>query len=65
MNISGIKWLEWSYPVVLWIMVAFFSLLACRNVVASVATPVIDPIESLPLHEKLIVASNGIADAIR
>ncbi len=37
MNGYSFRLLEWSYPLALWLIVAFFSLLACRNVIAVAA----------------------------
>ncbi len=60
----GIKWLEWSYPVLLWFMVACFSLLACRNVVAAAATSPQQPAPPISSFTQLL-ASNGSASTIR
>lgn len=35
MNGMNIRLLQWSYPMLLWLMVAFFTVLACKNVVGS------------------------------
>lgn len=35
MNGLNIRLLQWSYPMLLWLMVALFTVLACKNVVGS------------------------------
>lgn len=34
-GIRSIRLLQWVYPLALWLIVAFFTFLACKNVVAS------------------------------
>jgi hypothetical protein len=46
MNEHGIKILQWGYPLLLWVLVAFFTLLACKNVVATAAWE----IRPAPMH---------------
>jgi len=35
MNSQGIRWLQWAYPLALWFAVAIFTVLACKNIIAS------------------------------
>ncbi len=35
MNGMNVRLLQWSYPMLLWLMVALFTVLACKNVVGS------------------------------
>lgn len=38
MNGQG-RWLQWTYPMFLWFLVAVFTVLACKNVVSTAWSP--------------------------